>query len=89
MPKLTRQDWQMLRDNYQVAFLRMDPRLFNLLLDKVYGPESTSKSNPGELDDTDALMIYLAHVEPDIQPGEEDIKTSPEPDIQPDTPDYQ
>jgi hypothetical protein len=89
MPKLTRQDWQMLRDNYQVAFLRMDPRLFNLLLDKVYGSESTSKNNPGELDDTDALMIFLARGEPDIQPAEEDIKTSPEPDIQPDTPDYQ
>lgn len=78
MPKLTREDWKELRTHYKVAFWFMKDDLFNLLLDKVYGPK---KSNPGirlhslgtksgELDKVDALMIFLsqARTEPPIPP---------------------
>ena len=68
MPKLTRQDWELLRDQYHVAFSGMHEDLFILLLDKVYG-QNSPKNNPGELDNADALMIYLAHAEPPISPG--------------------
>ncbi len=63
MPKLTQQDWKKLKDEYKVAFSTMPADLFNKLLDKVY-----TSANPGELDDIDALMIYLARTEPPIQP---------------------
>jgi hypothetical protein len=79
MPLLTREDWERLRNKYKVAFYGMPPDLFQLLMDKVYGPRASSGnvpskksqgyaagSNPGsasgsssEVDDTDAMMIYL------------------------------
>jgi len=67
MPKLTRKDWETLRKNYHAAFAGMDKDLFRLLLDKVYGGEK--ESNPGELDDVDALMVSLSHTEPPIPPA--------------------
>lgn len=68
MPKLTRQDWEKLRNEYRVAFSRMHPDLFKLFLDKVYGNPGSDSANPGDLDDIDAMMIYLARGEPPIQP---------------------
>jgi len=71
MPKLTRQDWKKLRDDYHVAFSKMDPRLFELLLDKLDIPKSNPGSNPGNpdgVDEVDALMIRLARAEPPIRP---------------------
>ena len=73
MPLLTRQDWVKLRDDYGVAFAGMPADLFDLLLSKVYGPKTEGNpgnpsSNPSELDDTDAMMVYLSHAEPPIPP---------------------
>ena len=62
MPKLTRQDWETLRDPYKVAFTGMPTDLFQLLLDKVYGPKSNSGSesaNSGGLDKTDAINLRI------------------------------
>lgn len=76
MPKITRQDWEMLRNRYHVAFSRMHPDLFKLLLEKVYSPKNNPGSdcaNSGELDETDALMIYLAHAEPPTRHAEPTI----------------
>ncbi|OGC82182.1 MAG: hypothetical protein A2W07_03920 [candidate division Zixibacteria bacterium RBG_16_43_9] len=65
MPLLTRQDWETLRKE-EVAFERMQQKHFEKLLDKVYGnPGSTART---ELDDIDALMVYLARTEPPIPP---------------------
>lgn len=66
MPKLTREDWETLKNKYHVAFSGMDKKLFQLLLDKVYAGEGGS--NPGELDDIDGLMVSLSHSEPPIPP---------------------
>ena len=72
MPKLTRTDWETLRNIEKVAFTGMPTDLFELLLDKVYGPKSNPTSgstNPGGTDKTDAMMIYLSHLtEPPITP---------------------
>lgn len=73
MPKLSREDWEDLRDVYGVAFRGMPSNLFTALLNKVYGPKSEGNpgNNPGttgELDEVDALMICLARSEPGIQP---------------------
>lgn len=72
MPLLKRQDWVKLRD-YRVAFTGMSQDLFELLLNKVYGPTTKGNpanptSNPGEADEIDALMMYCAHAEPPIPP---------------------
>jgi hypothetical protein len=67
MPKLTRSDWEKLRNEYHVAFSGMHQRLFSLLLEKVYAGEK--EGNPGELDDIDALLIAAAHAEPPIPPA--------------------
>jgi hypothetical protein len=56
MPKLTPQDWKILRNNHKVAFREMPTRLFNLLLEKVYSRERKST----KLDSVDALLIHLA-----------------------------
>lgn len=74
MPMLTRQDWVKLRDDYGVAFAGMPDVLFDLLLSKVYGPKNEGNpgnpsSNPGHVDDTDAMMVYLSHAEPPIPPA--------------------
>ncbi|MCW4043341.1 MAG: hypothetical protein NWE90_06425 [Candidatus Bathyarchaeota archaeon] len=66
MPKLTKNDWERLREEFNVAFSGMNPHLFALLLDKIY---SGNPEDPDEIDDIDALMIYLAHAEPPIPPG--------------------
>jgi hypothetical protein len=63
-----------LRDDYGVAFAGMPKDLFDLLLAKVYGPETegnpgNSPSNPGHVDDVDAMMVYLSHAEPPIPPA--------------------
>ena len=77
MPKLSREDWEDLRDVYGVTFRGMPSNLFTALLDKVYGPkrEGNPGSNPantGEVSEKvteiDAMMIYLARTEPGIQP---------------------
>ena len=73
MPLLTREDWETLRNRYHVAFWGMDPALFQLLLDKVYGPKSNPGSDPPHasgVDDADAMMIYLVRggAEPPIGP---------------------
>ena len=65
MPKLTRDDWGRLRE-FNVAFSGMSPRLFALLLEKIY---SGNPEDPDKIDEIDALMIYLAHAEPPIPPG--------------------
>lgn len=77
MPKLTRKDWEKLRNGYHIAFTSWPQEAFNALLDTVYGTEI--KSNPGTLstnrrdvDDTDAMMISLVHAEPPIQPAAEE-----------------
>ena len=67
MALLTRKDWEKLRSEYHVAFSRMHPRLFKLFLDKMFGNPG-GDSSTGQLDDTDAMMIYLARAEPPIQP---------------------
>jgi hypothetical protein len=64
MPKLTREDWMMLRNKYHVAFVTLNERLFELLLNKIY----EGSKDPDIVDDTDALMVYLAHAEPPIPP---------------------
>jgi hypothetical protein len=80
MSKLTRQDWERLRGRYKVAFTGMRSNVFTTLLDKVYGPRKkgnpgSDSANEGNLDDTDALMVYLAHdmalarSEPGIRPS--------------------
>lgn len=63
MPKLTPQDWQILKDKH-VAFSSMHQHLFELLLAKIYA----GSKDPDQVDDTDALMVYLAHAEPPIPP---------------------
>jgi len=71
MAKLTKQDWEKLKAD-KVAFSTMPQKLFKALLDKVYGPKGnpgSDSANPGDFDDTDELMIYLARSEPPIQPG--------------------
>ena len=73
MPVLKRQDWVKLREEYGVAFTGMRQDLFELLLNKVYGPEGEGNpgnptSNPGEADEVDALLMYCAHAEPPIPP---------------------
>jgi hypothetical protein len=89
MPKLTREDWQKLRDHYGVAFTGMPSNLFTVLLDKVFGFQQKSNPgsvnpNPGELDDVDATMVCLAHSEPGIQPQPPpQLATHTEPGIQP------
>ena len=70
MSKLTRHDWEILRNEYGVAFMGLKKDLFDLLLDKVYGKQGSRRLvNPGRLDSTDALMFYLARTEPPIPPG--------------------
>jgi len=66
MPKLTRNDWERLREEFHVAFSGMNSHLFSLLLDIIY---SANAKDPDVIDDIDALMIYLAHAEPPIPPG--------------------
>ena len=89
MPKLTREDWQNLRNVYGAAFTKMSGLLFTTLLDQVYGPAQKSNpgSNPGstgELDEVDAMMVTLASSEPGIQPQPlEKAAASSEPGIQP------
>jgi hypothetical protein len=75
MPKLTREDWKKLRDEYHVAFRAWSPKAFKDLLDAAYGNEGETKSNPGNpgpesVDNTDALMISHVYAEPPIQPAE-------------------
>jgi hypothetical protein len=82
MPKLTRGDWEKLRNGYRVAFTTWSEDAFNALLDTVYGPEhkgnpGSGSGNPGKADDADALMVSLVHAEPPIQPA------AAEPPIQP------
>jgi hypothetical protein len=89
VPKLTREDWQNLRNVYGAAFTKMSELLFTTLLDQVYGP--AEKSNPGgnpgstgELDEVDGLMVTLASSEPGIQPAPpQRAAASSEPGIQP------
>jgi len=86
MSLLTRKDWELLRNKYNVSFSRMHPDLFNLFMEKIYGAEDikqTEVSARGELDDTDAMMIYLAGAEPPIRPFDK-IGTQAEPPIRPD-----
>ncbi len=64
MPKLTREDWGLLRNKYHVAFITLNERLFELLLDRIYA----GAKDPDQVDDIDALMVYLAHAEPPIPP---------------------
>lgn len=66
MPKLTRNDWERLREEFKVAFVGMKPELFTLLLDIIYDRDL---KDPDIIDNIDALMIYLAHAEPPIPPG--------------------
>ncbi len=81
MSLLKREDWEKLRYRHRVAFTGMSRRVFTTLLDKVYGPKKKKKGNRGgnpgngdKLDDTDVLMVYLAHdmalarTEPGIRP---------------------
>jgi len=68
MPKITRDDWVALRDEYHVAFTRMKRDLFELFLKKIYGNPGSGSSAPDKVDETDAMMIYLARGEPPIQP---------------------
>jgi len=81
MPKLTRQDWEKLRDEYHVAFRSWSSKAFKDLLDAAYGNESEAKNNPGSysanpgtaaIDNTDALMISHVYAEPPIQPAVEE-----------------
>ena len=71
MPKLTRKDWEMLRDGYHIAFSSWESDDFKALLDSAYSESNpgSNPANPGELDNTDALMIGLVHSEPPIVPG--------------------
>jgi hypothetical protein len=64
MPKLTRNDWKMLRNKHRAAFTGLTNDLFTLLLDKLY----EGSKDPDEVDEIDALMIYLARAEPPIPP---------------------
>jgi len=70
MPKLTRGDWEKLKFDHKVTFRCMDENLFNLLLDKIFAKSNPGSNleNPGDIDDIDALMVYLAHAEPPIPP---------------------
>ncbi|UCG91636.1 MAG: hypothetical protein JSV97_11240 [candidate division WOR-3 bacterium] len=63
MPKLTPEDWRKLREK-RVAFTGLSERIFELLLAKIY----EGAKDPDQVDDTDALMVYLAHAEPPIPP---------------------
>jgi hypothetical protein len=81
MPKLTREDWTKLRDEYHVAFRSWSSKAFKDLLDAAYGAEGESKGNPGSysanpgtesVDNTDALMVSHVYAEPPIQPAEEE-----------------
>jgi hypothetical protein len=89
VPKLTREDWRNLRDQYGAAFTGLSDLMFTTLLDQVYGPvkEGNPGTNPGstgELDEVDAMMVCLARSEPGIQPQPPDAATaSSEPGIQP------
>lgn len=74
MPKLTEIDWKRLREN-KVAFWIMPDNLFKKLMKvlEVYrksteGNPGSDSVNPGEFDEIDELMFWLAHVEPPIQP---------------------
>lgn len=72
MSRLTKEDWKALR-KHGVAFRGMPKKLFDHLLDKVYGVQKSGNpgsgdSNPSEVDETDAMMFCLAHSEPGIQP---------------------
>lgn len=69
MALLIKKDWQMLRNEYRVAFNAMPSDLFKLLLEKVYGNPGGDSKKRGKLDQTDALMFYLARTEPPIPPG--------------------
>ncbi len=83
MSLLTRKDWELLRNKYNVSFSRMHPDLFDLFMEKVYGTEDVDQAEAsarGEHDDTDAMMIYLACAEPPIRPFDK-LKTQAEPPI--------
>ena len=71
MPKLSRTDWEMLRNQYHVAFTTWPDSAFNDLMDAIYGP-AESKNNPAA-DDTDALLIGQVHAEPPIQPADKPV----------------
>jgi hypothetical protein len=83
MPKLSRGDWEMMRNQYHVAFTTWPDDAFNDLMDTIYGPPTGVKNNPAA-DDTDALLIGQVHAEPPIQPAARESATSTaEPPIQP------
>jgi hypothetical protein len=70
MPKLTRQNWETLREKYKIGS-RLSPELFEKLLEKIYGPKGgpnpgSNPGNPDGVDEIDALMISLS--EPPIVP---------------------
>ena len=67
MPKLDEEDWRKFKKD-EVAFATMPKKLFDLLLKKVYAP-----TNPGQDENIDELMIYLARSEPRIQPTPQNL----------------
>ena len=74
MAKLEREYWETLK-KHKLAFEHWDQKVFNFLLDRVYGPSprSTAKTaNPMKVDE-DTLMIYLVRQEPPTKPGEPQI----------------
>lgn len=70
MSLLTRQDWEMLRNKYRVAFTELPDDFFKLLLDKVYDNPVSISTNKRKLELLDALMIVLSRsrTEPPIPP---------------------
>ena len=64
MPKLTRKDWDKLRNFYKVAFAQWDDEHYNQLMNNLV------HSDDPEVDVTDALLISLAKAEPRIPPAQ-------------------
>ena len=64
MAKLNSEDWRLLRDQYGV-YSGLPDELFEILLEKIF---YHVKSNPGDVDEVDALMIRLSRAEPPIRP---------------------
>lgn len=72
MSKLKRSDWELLRYKYNVAFTKMKKEHFELLLNRLFSNPGLDSGSGEEVDETDALMVYLARGEPPIQPSPPD-----------------
>lgn len=75
MSQLTREHWEELRSQ-KVAFTHWPDDLFELLLNKVFGPQKAGAATTTKLDE-DALMIFLAKAEAQAGAGKSPALTEP------------